>query len=55
MGEVGHSYNILDGNSEGKRPLERHRRRREDNIKINLREIMWEVVDWMYLVQERVE
>jgi hypothetical protein len=31
---------ILDEKPEGKRPLGRLRRRREDNIKMNLREIM---------------
>ena len=30
------------GRPEGKRPLGRPRRRREDNIKINLRQIGWE-------------
>jgi hypothetical protein len=30
---------IVVGNPEGKRPLKRHRRRCEDNIKMDLREI----------------
>jgi hypothetical protein len=34
-------YNVLVGNSEGKRQLGRCRRRWEDNIKIDLREIEW--------------
>jgi len=34
---------------EGKRPLGRPRRRWEDNIRMNLREVG---VDWMYLAQE---
>jgi hypothetical protein len=33
----------LVGNPEGKRPLGRPRRRCEDNIKIDFREIVWEV------------
>jgi hypothetical protein len=31
----------------GKRPLGRHRRRREDNIKMDLREIEWGGVGWI--------
>jgi hypothetical protein len=36
---------IFDGKPEGKRPLGRPRRRWEDNIGMDLREIGWEVVD----------
>jgi hypothetical protein len=43
----------LDGKPEGKRPLGKPRRRWEDNIRINLREIGWEGVDWIYLAQNR--
>jgi hypothetical protein len=43
----------LVGNPEGKRPLERPRRRWEDNSRKDLREIMWDVVDWMHLARER--
>jgi hypothetical protein len=39
MGEKVNSYRILVGNPEGKRPLGRPRRRRVDNIKMDLREI----------------
>jgi hypothetical protein len=46
-------YRILVGNSEGKRPLRRPRRRREDNIKMDLREIGWGTMDWSHLVQDR--
>jgi hypothetical protein len=28
-------------------------RRREDNIKMDLREIEWNYKDWIYLVQDR--
>jgi len=28
-------------------------RRREDNIRLDLREIMWEGVDWIHLAQNR--
>jgi hypothetical protein len=39
------------GKPGGKRPLGRHRRRWEDNIRWDLREIGWEGVDWMHLAQ----
>jgi hypothetical protein len=44
MGEVRSAYNILVGRPEGRRPLGRHRRRWEDNIKMDLREIGFEDV-----------
>jgi hypothetical protein len=41
------------GKPEGRRPLGRFRRRWEDNIKINLREIGWGGMDWIHLAQDR--
>jgi hypothetical protein len=38
---------------EEKRLLRRPRRRWEDNIRMDLREIVWEVVNWMRLAQDR--
>jgi hypothetical protein len=38
---------------EDERPLGRPRRRLEDNIRMDLKEIGWEVVDWIHLAQER--
>jgi hypothetical protein len=38
-------YSILVGKPEGKRPLRKTRRRREDNIRMELREICYEGVD----------
>jgi len=43
----------LIGKPEGKRPLGRPRRRWKDNIRIDLREIGWEGVDWMHLDKNR--
>jgi hypothetical protein len=43
---------VLVGKPEGKRPLGRPRRRWEDGIRINLREIDWGV-EWIQLVQNR--
>jgi hypothetical protein len=48
MGEVRGAYNILVGRPEGRRPLGRHRRRWEDNIKLDLREIGFGDVDWIH-------
>jgi hypothetical protein len=42
MGERRGAYRALVGKPEGRRPLERPRRRGEDNIKMDLREVGWE-------------
>jgi hypothetical protein len=39
------AYKIFIRKSEGKRPRRKPRRRLENNIKINLREIGWEVME----------
>jgi hypothetical protein len=49
MGAMGNAYKILVRKPEGKRPLGRSRRRWEGNTGIGLREIGWEVVDWIHL------
>jgi hypothetical protein len=41
------------GNPERKRPLGRHRHRREDNIKMDFREKEWGGMDWIDLAQDR--
>jgi hypothetical protein len=43
---------ILVGKPEGKRPLGRSRRRWVDNIKLDLREIAWDGIDWIDLDQD---
>jgi hypothetical protein len=53
MGESRNAYMILVGKPEGKRPLGRPRRRWMDNIKMDLREIEWDGVDWIELAQDR--
>jgi hypothetical protein len=47
------AYRILLGKPEGNRPLGRPRRRCVDNIKMDLREIKWDGVDWIDLAQDR--
>jgi hypothetical protein len=49
MGEMRNVYRILVGKPEGKRPLGRPRRRWEDNIRMDLREI----VSWIHLALDR--
>jgi hypothetical protein len=53
MGEVRDAYNILVGKPEGRRPLGRRRCRWKDNIKMDLREIVFGDVDWIRLAQDR--
>jgi hypothetical protein len=45
-------YSVLVGKPEGKRPLERLRHRREDGIRMGLRETGWEGVEWIHLAQD---
>jgi hypothetical protein len=53
MWEKRNAYRILVGKPEGKRPLGRPRRRWVDNIKMDLREIGWDGVDWIDMAQNR--
>jgi hypothetical protein len=43
----------LVGKYEGKRTRERPKHRWDNNIRMDLRETMWEGVDWMHLDQGR--
>jgi hypothetical protein len=52
MGEMRNAYDIMAGRPVRKRPLGRCRYRGEDNIRMNLREIRWQGVDWMHLVHD---
>jgi hypothetical protein len=53
MGEKRNNYIIFVGKPERKRPLGRRRRRWVDNIKMDLREIGWDGMDWTDLTQVR--
>jgi hypothetical protein len=46
MRQTGH---VAVGNSEGMRPLGRHKYRWEDNIKVDIREIKWGVIEWIHV------
>ncbi|KAJ4450565.1 hypothetical protein ANN_01992 [Periplaneta americana] len=53
MGESRNAYSVLVGRPAGKRPLGRPRRRWEDNIKMDLREVGYDGRDWINLAQDR--
>jgi hypothetical protein len=52
-GEKKNSCRIFMGKPEGKGLLARSRRKWEDNIEMDLREIEWNVMDWIDLAQDR--
>jgi hypothetical protein len=53
MGEGRGVYRVLVGRPECKRPLGRPRRRWEDNIKMDLREIGIDGANWIRMAQDR--
>jgi hypothetical protein len=55
MGEGRCVYRVLVGRPARKRPLGRPRRRWEDNIKMDFREIWIDGVNWIQLAQDRVQ
>jgi hypothetical protein len=52
-GKKRNAYRIFVVKPEGKRPLGRPRRRWVDDIKMDLREIRWDGVDWIDMAQDR--
>jgi hypothetical protein len=53
MREKRNAYRLLVGKPEGKRQLGRPRRRRVNNIRMDLGEVGWGDVDWIGLAQDR--
>jgi hypothetical protein len=52
-GEKSNAYKILVGKPEGKRSLGRTRRRWVNNIKVDLRQIVLDGMDWIDLALDR--
>jgi hypothetical protein len=52
-GDMRNAYRILVGKAETKIPIVRHSSRWEDNIRMDLKEIGWEGVDWIGMAQDR--
>jgi hypothetical protein len=53
VGEKRNAYRILVGKPEEKRPLGILRRMWDDNLRMDLRKIGWDGVDWIDLAQDR--
>ena len=53
MGEERGVYRVLVGKPEGKRPLERPRRRRVNNIRMDFQAVGCGYVDWIGLARDR--
>jgi len=53
MGERRGVCMVLVGKPEGRRPLERPRRKWEDNIKMGLQKVWCRGMDWIELAQDR--
>jgi hypothetical protein len=47
------AYSVLVRKPNGKSPVEQHRHHLEDNIKIDLRLIDWDVMVWIHLAQDK--
>jgi hypothetical protein len=52
MGDRRAEYRVLIGGPDGKRPLHKHSRRWEDNIKIYLKQLGWGDLNWIDLFQD---
>ena len=53
MEQSTNAYRVLVGKPESRRPFGRPRRRREDNIKMDLREVGCDPRDWIDLAEDR--
>jgi hypothetical protein len=53
MGKKRNAYRLLVGKSEGKRALERPRRRHVDDIKMGPLDIGLDAVDWISIAEDR--
>jgi len=53
MGERRGVYRVSVGKPEGKKPLGRPRRRRDENIMLDLQEVGCGAIDWIELAQDK--
>ena len=53
MGEKRGVYRVSVGKPEGKKPLGRPRRRRDENIMLDLQEVGCGAIDWIELAQDK--
>ena len=53
MEQFRNAYRVLVGKPESKRPLGRPRRRWEDKIKMDLREVVYDPIHWIALAEDR--
>jgi hypothetical protein len=53
MIKMRNAHKSLDVKPEGYKPLGRPRCRWEDNVRVDVREIRWDGVDWILLAQDR--
>jgi len=54
IGRVRNACKILVGNHEGKRPVGRPRRSWKNSVKMEVKEIGWEVMDCIHLAHVRI-
>ena len=55
MEKFRNAYRVLVGKPDSKRPLVRPRRRREDNMKMDLKEVGCDPRDWIAVAEDRDE
>lgn len=53
--EMRNAHKVLARKPKGKKPFGRYRHRWEDNIKVDLQEMGYDVVDWVQLAQDSVQ
>jgi hypothetical protein len=53
MGEMRNAYKAFVRKPEGTKSFGRSRRRWADNMRMDIREIRWETVEWILLAQDR--
>lgn len=54
MMEKRNAYWVLVGKTEGKRPFRISRYRLEVDFGVNMKEVLWDGMDWIYLDQDMV-